>query len=227
MKKTMYAAFVFAALSLTACKGESTDAEEQNTDNTEMSGEEKETPTTFSVVAEESKLGWKGSWIAPTGENGEMEEQKFHTGTVQITDGSVTKDGEEITGSFTIDMNTINVTDLEGKEKEGLETHLKGVREDDKGSFFNVNEYANVTVALNAVKEGMADITIDVLGMKIDQTVPVETSMEGDKMMMNGKFSIDFASLGFRMFSPNPEKPEEGNIDSNIEFNLKTTLAKK
>lgn len=227
MKKTMYAAFVFAALGLTACKGESTASEAENGDNKEMADEKKDMPTTYSLMAEESKLGWKGSWIAPTGENGEMEEQKHHTGTVQITEGTITKDGEDISGSFTIDMTTIENTDLDGKQKEGLEMHLKGKREDDKGSFFNVDEYSKVNVALNGIKDGKADITIDVLGMKLDETVPVETKMDGDKMMLNGKFSIDFSALDFKMFSPNPEKPEEGNIDSNIEFNLKTTLSKK
>lgn len=221
----MYAAFVFAALGLTACKGEASDAE-QNEDKQETAKEEKEMPTTYNVVAEDSKLGWKGSWVAPTGEEGAMEVQKFHTGTVQVTDGSLTKDGEEITGNFVIDMTTINVTDLEGEQKAGLESHLKGVREDDKGAFFNTDEYANVKVAVNSIKDGMADISIDVLGNKMDETVPVETSMEGDKMMLNGNFSVDFEALGFKMFSPNPEKPEEGNIDSKIEFNLKTTLSK-
>mgnify|MGYP001241016103 CR=1 FL=1 len=226
MKKTMYAAFVFAALGLTACKGESSEGEGEMTDAKETVKEEKEMPTTFNVVAEESKLGWKGSWIAPTGENGEMEEQKHHTGTVQITDGSVTKDGDDISGNFTIDMTTIENSDLDGEQKAGLEMHLKGQREDDKGSFFNVDEYATVEVALNSIKDGMADITINVLGTDIEETVPVETEMDGDKMMLNGKFSVDFADLDFKMFSPNPEKPEEGHIDSNIEFNLKATLSK-
>lgn len=226
MKKTMYAAFVFAALGLTACKGENTDSESDKSDNKEMS-EEKDMATTYQLVTEESKLGWKGSWIKPTGEDGEMEEDKFHTGTVQFTDGSMTKEGDDIMGSFTIDMTTIENTDLDGKQKEGLEMHLKGKREDDKGSFFNVEEYSKVNVAVNSIKDGKADITIDVLGTKIDETVPVETKVEGDKMMLNGKFEVDFAVLDFKMFSPNPEKPEEGHIDPNIEFNLKTTLKKK
>lgn len=214
----MYAAFVFAALGLTACKGESSDAETGNKDNQETV---KETPVTYNVVDEESKLGWKGSWVAPTGEDGAMEVQKFHTGTVQVTEGSLTKDGEEITGNFVIDMTTINVTDLtEADGKPKLEGHLSS--ED----FFSVSEYAKVNVAVNGVKDGMADITIDVLGNKMDETVAVETSMEGDKMMMSGNFSVDFGALDFKMFSPNPEKPEEGSIDSNIEFNLKTTLSK-
>merc|ERR1711991_115761 len=155
----------------------SSEGEGEMTDAKETVKEEKEMPTTFNVVAEESKLGWKGSWIAPTGENGEMEEQKHHTGTVQITDGSVTKDGDDISGNFTIDMTTIENSDLDGEQKAGLEMHLKGQREDDKGSFFNVDEYATVEVALNSIKDGMADITINVLGTDIEETVPVETKM--------------------------------------------------
>lgn len=223
MKKTMYAAFVFAALGLTACKGESSDAEGTK-ESKETVKEDK--ATTYNVVAEESKIGWKGSWIAPTGEDGAMEEQKHHTGTVQITDGSVTKDGESLSGNFVIDMTTITNTDLEGKHSKSLEMHLKGVREGNEGEFFNVKKYSEVKVALNALKDGKADITIDVLGMKMDQTIPVKTKMDGDKMMMKGEFKIDFSALEFKMFTPDPEKPEEGHIDPNIEFNLKTTLKK-
>lgn len=218
MKKTIYAAFVFAALGLTACKGESSDAEGKK-ESKETVKEEK--ATTYNVVAEESKIGWKGTWIAPSGKDGAMEEQKNHTGTVQVTDGSITKDGESTTGNFVIDMTTITNTDLtEADGKPKLEGHLKSP------DFFNVEEYSKVQVALNGVKDGMADITINVLGMKMDETVPVKTKMEGDKMMMNGKFKIDFSALEFKMFTPDPEKPEEGNIDPNIEFNLKTTLKK-
>lgn len=220
MKKTMYAAFVFAALSLTACKGESTDAE-GGEEKKETVQEEKEMATTYNVVADESKIGWKGTWIAPTGEDGAMEEQKHHTGTVQITEGSVTKEGEEVMGNFVIDMTTINNTDLtEADGKPKLEGHLAS--ED----FFNVEEYSKVNVSLNNIKDGMADITIDVMGMKMDETVAVETAKEGDKMMINGSFSIDFSALDFKMFSPNPEKPEEGHIDPNLDFNLKATLKK-
>jgi polyisoprenoid-binding protein YceI len=221
MKKTMYAAFVFAALSLTACKGESNDAEGGEEKKETVQEEEKEMSTTYNVVAEDSKIGWKGTWIAPTGEDGAMEEQKNHTGTVQITEGSVTKKGEKTMGNFVIDMTTINNTDLtEADGKPKLEGHLAS--ED----FFNVEEYAKVNVALNSIKNGMAEITIDVMGMKMDETVAVETVKEGDKMMINGSFSIDFSALEFQMFSPNPEKPEEGHIDTSLDFNLKATLKK-
>merc|ERR1711991_248689 len=122
------------------------------------------------------------------------EEQKHHTGTVQITDGSVTKDGDDISGNFTIDMTTIENSDLDGEQKAGLEMHLKGQREDDKGSFFNVDEYATVEVALNSIKDGMADITINVLGTDIEETVPVETKMTIMKKTMYAAFV--FAALG-------------------------------
>jgi len=222
MKKTIYAAFVFAALGLTSCGGGETSDAEMSENKTEESNEntEKEMPTTYKLVGDESKLGWKGTWIAPTGEDGAMEEQKNHTGTVQFTEGSLTKDGDNVTGGFTIDMTTIENTDLtEADGKPKLEGHLAS--ED----FFNVEQFSKAKVMLNGMKDGMADITIDVMGMTMNETIPMSLTEENGAMMLTGEFDVDFSALEFGMFSPNPEKPEEGNIDPNLSFNVKAKLA--
>lgn len=215
MKKTIYAAFVFAALGLTACNsGE--EMKEESTENKEVKVETVE----YNLVASESKLDWRGVWVAP-GEDGEMQEMKDHKGYVKFSEGSVTKTGEEVSGSFTIDMTTITNEDLgeeDGKTK--LEGHLKS--ED----FFNVAKYATADVKLKSIENGDANIVINVLGMKIEESVPVMTKMKDDKMMLMGDFTIDFEKLGFKMFTPNPEKPEEGNISSKIEFSLNVVMKK-
>lgn len=217
MKKTIYAAFVFAALGLTACNsGEET---KENTENAEKK-EEKVEAVEYNLVASESKVDWRGAWIAP-GEDGEMQEMKDHTGHVKFSKGSLTKKGEEVSGSFALDMTTITNEDLgeeDGKAK--LEGHLKS--ED----FFNVSEYATADIKLKSIENGDANIVISVLGMEMEETVPVMTKTKGDKMMMSGDFTIDFAKLDFQMFSPNPEKPEEGNIKSKIDFSLDVVMEK-
>ena len=220
MKKTIYSAFIFAALGLTACNsGEEASAKDET--QAENKEEEKVETVEYNLVASESHVDWRGAWIAP-GEDGEMQEMKHHTGNVQISEGNVTVEGEDVSGSFAIDMTTITNEDLadDEEQKAKIEGHLSS--ED----FFNVSEYAKTDVTLKSVENGEANIVINVLGMEMEETVPVTTKMEGDKMMMTGDFTIDFADLGFKMFSPNPEKPEEGNINSKIDFTLHAVMEK-
>jgi len=216
MKKTIYAAFVFAALGLTACNsGE--EKKEENTENAENK-EEKVEAIEYNIVASESKIDWKGTWVAP-GEDGEMKEMKNHEGHVKFSDGSVTKKGDDVSGSFTIDMTTITNEDLgeeDGKSK--LEGHLKS--ED----FFNVSKYATAGVQLKSIENGDANIVISVMGMEMEETVPVMTKTKDGKMMITGDFTVDFAKLGFDMFTPNPEKPEEGNISPKLDFSLDVVM---
>lgn len=211
----IYGALVFAAFGMTAC-GEQ-EAEEKNEETKEKKAEKVE----YVLDKDATELGWVGSWVVP-GEDGKMEEAKNHTGNVTISEGKMTVKGDDVKGSFTVDMSSIVVTDLEEEEGKGkLEGHLQS--ED----FFKVEDYAKVTVALNSLKDGVADITINVIGIEVNDKVEVETSMEGDKMMMHGEFAIDFAALSMPMTSPDPEKPEEGNVNPEIKFHLHAVLNKK
>ncbi len=75
--------------------------------------------TTFiqkEIQVKESVVTWKGYKVTGS-----------HEGTLNLIDGSLLFEGETLTGgSFTIDMTSIAVTDLEsGKGKESLEGHLK------------------------------------------------------------------------------------------------------
>ena len=212
MKKTMYAALIFAAFGMTACG-------EQEVEETAV--EEVQAPVSYALNAAESELEWRGSWVVPTDDGG-MQEAKDHTGKVAIKSGDVTVDGDNISGTFMVDMNTIEVTDLEEEDGKGkLEGHLRA--ED----FFNVGEYANVSVALNGIENGVADLAITVMGITLNEKAPVETKMEGDKMMMHGEFTVDFAALEMPMTQGNPEKPEDGKVNSAIDFHLHVVMDKK
>ena len=86
---------------------------------------------TVVISTDDSSIGWVGS--KPTG---------THTGTIGLSQGSVTvQDGRITGGTFIIDMNSITVTDLEGGKKAGLEGHLKGFSEGKEDHFFNVAKY--------------------------------------------------------------------------------------
>ncbi len=216
MKKTFYAASVFAALGLTACGG----AEEVET--TEAEEVVEVTEETYVLNAEETQLKWVGSWIVP-GEDGEMMEVKNHDGTVDVSEGQVTVMGDNITGTFIVDMSTINNADLadEPEEKAKLEGHLKA---DD---FFNVEEYAKVGVMMNGLADGVADFTINVMGTDINVSTPVELKEDGDKKMMHAEFAVDFSALQMPMTMGNPEKPEDGMVNPEISFHLHLVVDKQ
>lgn len=96
---------------------------------------------TLPVITASSVINWEGA--KPTG---------THKGTIGISAGEVTVDGNMITGgSFTLDMNSITVTDLEGDMKAGLEGHLKGSAEGKEDHFFNVAKYPTGTFEITKV----------------------------------------------------------------------------
>jgi polyisoprenoid-binding protein YceI len=88
---------------------------------------------TYSIDTEASKIEWRARKV--TGK---------HNGSIMIKDGSLDfEEGVLKGGSFSIDMTTIAVLDLQaGKGKEKLEGHLKSA------DFFNVEEHnvANFTI---------------------------------------------------------------------------------
>lgn len=85
----------------------------------------------YTVDTTASTIMWEGSKIAGT-----------HNGTMNIQDGTISVENGEVTGGkFTIDMNSINCTDLEGDKKAYLEGHLKGSADDNADDFFNVAKY--------------------------------------------------------------------------------------
>jgi len=92
----------------------------------------KATGITYTVDKTYSKVHWVGS--KPTG---------THTGTIDVSSGTVTVNDDKVTaGTFTMDMNTITSTDLEGDSKASIEGHLKGTRSpEEKSDFFDVADY--------------------------------------------------------------------------------------
>jgi polyisoprenoid-binding protein YceI len=98
-------------------------------------------------------INWEGS--KPTG---------LHTGNIQISEGKVYVDNGKITaGSFTIDMNTITVTDITGEEKTDLEAHLKGTEADGADHFFNVTKFPTGKFEVTSVKDTTMENTSNAL----------------------------------------------------------------
>lgn len=91
---------------------------------------------TLTVDVATAKMEWQGSKV--TGK---------HNGTVNIKSGSLMVKGTELVGgSFVIDMNSINTTDLKGDMKAKLDGHLK------TGDFFEADKFPEGKFEITGVK---------------------------------------------------------------------------
>ncbi|WKW46583.1 YceI family protein [Myroides sp. JBRI-B21084] len=184
MKKNVFALVALAALSLTACKKENATVE---TDAVEADAPAADA-VTYNAVAAESKIDWIGSKVS-----GDQ-----HAGTIALKEGMVMVANNMVTGGkFTIDMNTITVTDITDAEKKaGLEGHLKGATAENADHFFNVSKFPTATFEITKVAdengkqmvEGNLTIKEATHGIKFPATVTVT---EGDVTIASDEFEID------------------------------------
>lgn len=138
----------------------------------------------YRIDTSASKVTWVGSKI--TGSS--------HTGTVSISEGGLQLDGGKISGGkFTIDMTSINVTDLDGSMKSKLEGHLKN---DD---FFSVDKFktANLTITNVSGDNITADLTIK--GITHAVTFPAKVVTDGNgSITATAKIQVDRAKYDVR-----------------------------
>ncbi|UZO80914.1 YceI family protein [Aquimarina sp. ERC-38] len=140
----------------------------------------------YNVVPAQSSISWTGK--KPTGE---------HTGTIALAKGTVeTKDGGLESGSFTIDMGTITVTDLEGDEKASLEGHLKGQGENKEDHFFNVAKFPTAQFQITGITEEngktMVEGNLTMKGTEKNISFPATVNVNGDTITLESEvFTID------------------------------------
>ncbi|HNT80894.1 MAG TPA: YceI family protein [Bacteroidia bacterium] len=89
----------------------------------------------YSVDVSKSKLEWLGKKV--TGQ---------HNGIILLKSGTLSDNHGRMSGSFDVDMNSIEVLDLEGKMKEKLTNHLKS---DD---FFGVSSFPSANFIVKAIE---------------------------------------------------------------------------
>ncbi|RZJ31787.1 MAG: YceI family protein [Flavobacterium sp.] len=111
-----------------------------------------------------------------------------HEGTVKLQDGILMMKGGKLTGgSFTVDMTSIEDTDLKaGQGKEKLEGHLKS--ED----FFATEKFPTATMVFKTIAakgKGVYTVTAD-LTIK-GQTNPVKFDLTVGANSATSKFNID------------------------------------
>ncbi len=136
-----------------------------------------------SINVKESNITWKGYKVTGS-----------HEGNINLSEGSLMFEGDNLVGgNFTMDMTSINVTDLEaGNGKEKLEGHLKS---DD---FFGVNNHNKAMFKINKV-DG-TDGAYRVFG---DLTIKGKTNPASFQMTVKGNtamasFKIDRTKYGIK-----------------------------
>lgn len=129
--------FILLVGCFASCKGDKSAKADVGAKGTVAAAEGKD----YTVDPIVSKVMWEGS--KPAGS---------HNGTVNISTGNVAVANGKVTGgSFTIDMTSINCLDLEGDNKAYLESHLKGLGDDNADDFFNVNKYPTAKFEITKV----------------------------------------------------------------------------
>jgi len=173
------------AIAFTSCKDK---AAEASTSEAEAAAVSENTSEKYIVNAAESTINWTG--FKPTG---------THSGIISLDNGVVKTEDEQLkSGTFLIDMTTINVTDLEaGDGKEDLEAHLKGTVEGKENHFFDVSKFPTAAfeiTATEAMTDGKTKLSgnLTIKGQKHNISFPVTVSEDGDTMTIESEaFTID------------------------------------
>jgi len=102
----------------------------------------------YTVDTQNSQLKWTGNKVTGS-----------HTGTVDIVSGTISVDGDKITGGrFALDLNTITEAAEPSEWKEKLEGHLKSA------DFFDVENHPEATFEITGVESGEAENGLKVSG---------------------------------------------------------------
>lgn len=134
------------------------------------------TTTTFAakVDLKKSTFIWEAYKVVGTG----------HQGTIKMKSASF--DGNK--GTFVADMNSMDVTDLEGEWKTKFLTHVKSA------DFFDVKKHKTSTLTIEKIDNNQLYGTLSLKGKKVDVTMPVTKK---DKTY-TGTLAFDRTELGLR-----------------------------
>jgi polyisoprenoid-binding protein YceI len=124
--------------------------------------------TNKKVDAAKSKVTWKGYKVTGS-----------HEGTINLADGTLVFNGDKLAGgAFTINMATINTTDMTGEYKDKLDGHLKA---DD---FFGVEKFPTAKLEIKkigALGKNSYSVTADLTIKGKTAPVKFEISVYGSK----------------------------------------------
>jgi len=212
---SLLAAAVFFAACNNAPDADKATATEQQTASTDS--------INFTVDTATSKVNWTGT--KPTGK---------HTGFFLLSEGGFAVNNGTITGgNFTINANSLTVTDLTGEDKGKLEGHLKSA------DFFNTEKHATARFEITGVQPyDSATATVKLAGAThvisgnltlLDSTknisFPAKVSLTDAAITAEASFNIDRTQWGLNYKGPN--NPQDWFISKEVNLTLNITANKK
>ena len=134
------------------------------------------------VDVAKSKATWKGYKVTGS-----------HEGTVALSEGALIFNGEKLVGgNFTVNMTTINSTDMTGEYKDKLDGHLKA---DD---FFGVEKFPTASFVITKVAGNQVTGNLTVKGITKSITFPAEIAVKGGKVTAKATITIDRTDFNIR-----------------------------
>lgn len=173
--KNKLALLALSAVLFISCKEENNNEIIETTTESSFSGN-------FKMDAASSTFNWVGKKL--TGE---------HSGFIKYLYGGFdVQNGKVIAGKFVLDMNSINVTDLEGDKKLSLEGHLKGTEKDAEDHFFNVAKYPEAVFNATGMENNLLVGDLTMKDITNEVKIPVTVTKDGEKCtIISEKFTID------------------------------------
>ncbi|MGJ1390565.1 YceI family protein [Sphingobacterium spiritivorum] len=202
----------FAALVLSSCAGNPEGKKAETSDSTAIV-ENTVSGNSFTVDTAQSKVVWTGTKV--TGQ---------HTGTVVVKSGSIQIDNNALVGgTFTLDMNSISSTDLEGEYKDKLDGHLKAA------DFFDAAQFPEATFVISKVEAGATASDVKVTGnltiKGITKSISFDTKVlesTDSVIKTHADFNIERADWGV-----NYAGKEDDLISKQINFKIDIVANKK
>lgn len=164
-----------------------------------------------------SNVEWWGYKLAKT-------EASSHNGFVNLKSGDVVMKGNNIVGgTFSLDMTSINATDLTGEYQTKLNNQLK------HGDFFDVDKFPNATYKITSVKKNsnkafpyMVNGTLTAKGKTNPVSFPAKISLNNGVLnMISDKFTFDRQKFGINYASSAKDIVIKDNIDMIINVTAK------
>lgn len=177
MKKLNALALAGLTLLFMACAEEKPETPENTNNNPEGQEEAAPVAVTYGIDAANSTVNWTG----------EMLGMYSHSGTINISDGSVTLTGDEVTSAkILVDMTSISPTDENYDEEKTPDMLVGHLSSED---FFAVESHPTATF----VMEGAGTGTLTVRGVSNAQTVEdvAVTKNEDGSVAITGTMTFD------------------------------------
>ncbi|GJM62233.1 YceI family protein [Persicobacter diffluens] len=132
----------------------------------------------YAVEVAKTNVKWTGEKVTGS-----------HWGTVKVKEGTLSMDGDQLSGTFILDMTSIDVKDLEGEYKGKLEGHLKS--ED----FFGVEKYETSKFEIiKAYRQGKEKNEYKVVGKLtikgITKEIKFPATIDADKNVLTAKATV-------------------------------------